>query len=113
MTRTFIVVYKNNIIKIDVNDEIPNGLVQNFQPIVGKINGNERLIFRSELESLVPVAASTRRRWEAEDKFPRHVKMGNRRGPNRIAWLASEIEAWIGAKIAERDAEVTAGTREE
>lgn len=34
-----------------------------------------------------------------DDKFPRPVKVGER----RIAWLESEILAWLEARVAERD----------
>ncbi|WP_234411336.1 helix-turn-helix transcriptional regulator [Rhodanobacter thiooxydans] len=34
----------------------------------------------------------------AEGQFPRLVKLGR-----SSAWLESEIEAWIAAKIAQRD----------
>ena len=34
-----------------------------------------------------------------EDKFPRPVRVGER----RIAWLESEILAWLEARVAKRD----------
>jgi len=34
-------------------------------------------------------------------RFPRPVKVGE----NRNAWIESEVDAWIAARIAERDAE--------
>jgi prophage regulatory protein len=37
---------------------------------------------------------------EKEGKFPRRV------GSNRVAWLESEVEAWVAARVAERDAVV-------
>ncbi|MDG4591290.1 MAG: AlpA family phage regulatory protein [Defluviicoccus sp.] len=40
------------------------------------------------------------RRVKAHD-FPQPVKLG----PNTIAWLADEVEAWAAAKIAARDGE--------
>tara|TARA_R110000765_G_scaffold37473_1_gene83006 strand:+ start:487 stop:675 length:189 start_codon:yes stop_codon:yes gene_type:complete len=36
----------------------------------------------------------------AEGTFPKPVKIG----PRAVAWLQSEIDAWIESKIAEREA---------
>ncbi|MGA7328313.1 MAG: AlpA family phage regulatory protein [Rhodomicrobium sp.] len=38
------------------------------------------------------------RRLEAAGKFPRRIKIGE----NRVAWLESEIDAWIAQKAEER-----------
>jgi prophage regulatory protein len=48
------------------------------------------------------VGYSTMHIWRLEKAglFPRRLKLG----PNSVGWLASEIDAWIEAKIAERDA---------
>ncbi|MEH2476180.1 prophage regulatory protein [Nitrobacteraceae bacterium AZCC 2161] len=37
---------------------------------------------------------------EAERKFPRRVTLGE----NRVGWVAAELDAWLDAKVAERDA---------
>ena len=39
-------------------------------------------------------------RLEKAGKFPRRVKLG----PNSVGWVSTEIDAWIEARIAERDA---------
>jgi prophage regulatory protein len=37
----------------------------------------------------------------ARDEFPKPVRLG----ANTVAWVESEIDAWIRARIAERDGE--------
>jgi prophage regulatory protein len=39
-------------------------------------------------------------RLEKVGRFPRRVKLG----PNSVGWVSTEIDAWIEARIAERDA---------
>ena len=39
-------------------------------------------------------------RLEKAGRFPRRLKLG----PNSVGWVSSEIDAWIEARIAERDA---------
>ncbi|MGH7037065.1 MAG: helix-turn-helix transcriptional regulator [Stellaceae bacterium] len=39
-------------------------------------------------------------RLEKAGRFPHRVKLG----PNSVGWVAEEIDAWIEARIAERDA---------
>ena len=39
-------------------------------------------------------------RLEKAGKFPLRIKLG----PNSVGWLASEIDDWIAARVAERDA---------
>jgi prophage regulatory protein len=39
-----------------------------------------------------------------EGNFPRPVRTGSQ----SVAWVASEIEAWVEARIAERDGKVEA-----
>jgi prophage regulatory protein len=40
------------------------------------------------------------RRMEHEGKFPRRVRLS----PFRIAWVEAEIQSWLAARAAERDA---------
>jgi len=42
-------------------------------------------------------------RLEKAGRFPRRVKLG----PNSVGWVSTEIDAWIEARIAERDARVS------
>ncbi|MFZ1105907.1 MAG: AlpA family phage regulatory protein [Hyphomicrobiaceae bacterium] len=41
-------------------------------------------------------------RLEKKGKFPRRIQVG----PNRVAWLLSEVEAWISDRVAERNSSV-------
>jgi prophage regulatory protein len=59
----------------------------------------ERLITRHELRSMVPYTPQHILRLEKDGKFPRRVQLG----ANRVAWLLSEIDAWVAARVAERD----------
>ena len=42
-------------------------------------------------------------RLEKSGEFPRRINLG----ANRVAWIEQEIDAWLAAKVAERDASVT------
>lgn len=41
-------------------------------------------------------------RLEKTGKFPRRIKVG----PNRVAWLLTEVEAWVAARVVERDGSI-------
>ncbi len=58
-----------------------------------------RLITKRELRLIVPYTPQHILRLEKDGKFPRRVQVG----PNRVAWLESEVEAWVAARVAERD----------
>ena len=58
-----------------------------------------RLITRAELNQIVPYTGQHILRLERTGMFPRRIKVG----PNRVAWLLSEVEAWVAARVAERD----------
>jgi prophage regulatory protein len=62
----------------------------------------ERLITRHELRQMVPYTPQHILRLEKDGKFPRRVQLG----ANRVAWLLSEVEAWVATRVAERDAVV-------
>ncbi|WP_448187927.1 helix-turn-helix transcriptional regulator [Azospirillum sp. sgz301742] len=40
-------------------------------------------------------------RMEREGRFPKRIPLG----PNSVGWLESEVDAWIAARVAKRDAE--------
>jgi prophage regulatory protein len=61
-----------------------------------------RLITKPELCRMVPYTPQHILRLEKAGKFPRRVRLG----ANRVAWLLVEIEAWVAARVAERDAVV-------
>ncbi len=43
-------------------------------------------------------------RLEKAGQFPRRIRLG----PNSVGWVEAEIDAWIEAKVAERDSIVDA-----
>lgn len=58
-----------------------------------------RLITRAELRSIVPYTPQHILRLEKRGLFPRRVQVG----ANRVAWLLSEVEEWVAARVAERE----------
>lgn len=60
-----------------------------------------RLVSKKELKSLcgIPYTPQHIARLEAAGKFPKRVNLG----PGRVAWLLSEVDAWVRERIAERD----------
>ncbi len=62
---------------------------------------SDRLIDAAERRALVPYSDMHIWRLERQGKFPRRIKIG----PNRVAWLLSEVLAWIAGKAAERELE--------
>lgn len=58
-----------------------------------------RLITRRQLREMIPYTSQHILRLEKKGNFPRRIQVG----ANRVAWLLHEIEAWIAARVAERD----------
>ncbi len=58
-----------------------------------------RLITRRELSLIIPFTLQHILRLEKSGQFPRRVRIGQ----NRVAWLLTEIEAWIAERKAARD----------
>jgi len=56
------------------------------------------LITAREVLDRVPYSANHLRRLEALGEFPKRVQIG----PGRVAWLRSEIEQWLSAKVEAR-----------
>lgn len=81
---------------------------QHSEQIAGQSSGAQsfRLITRSELLSIVPYTPQHILRLEKRGLFPRRVQVG----PNRVAWLLSEVEEWVATRVFERD---TSGRRPE
>jgi len=63
---------------------------------------DKRLVSKKELKSVcgIPYTPQHIGRLEAAGKFPKRVQLG----PNRVAWLLSEVDAWLNKRIAVRDA---------
>ena len=64
---------------------------------------SERLVRRPEVESRTGLKRSTMYSYIKQGSFPRPIPLGT---PHSVAWLSSEIDAWIEARI--RDARGTA-----
>ena len=62
------------------------------------IRSAPRLITKKELSLIIPYTHQHILRLEKRGQFPRRIQVG----PNRVAWLLSEIEAWIEARAAAR-----------
>ncbi len=59
----------------------------------------DRFLRLSEVIARTGLSRSTIYLRIAKGEFPKQASIG----PNASAWLASEIDAWIAARIAERD----------
>ena len=60
---------------------------------------NMQLLNRKQVADRTNLSLSTIKRLEKEGRFPRRLKVTQ----VRVAWLASEINDWIGQRVAERD----------
>lgn len=59
-----------------------------------------RLLTKRQVKDLVCYSYAHIDRLEAQGRFPKRVRLGQQ----RVAWLESEVQDWIQAKVAERDA---------
>ena len=61
----------------------------------------KRLVSKKELKTLLGIPYSPQHiaRLEAAGHFPKRIKLGQ----NRVAWMVSEVEAWIDEKLAARE----------
>ncbi len=65
---------------------------------------NLRIIRRRELREKVGYSAAHIDRLEKAGDFPKRVVLG----PGAVGWLESDVNSWIRARVAERDAEAIA-----
>ena len=61
--------------------------------------GGRAFIRGKDLKAKDGLPESTRYKLISEGKYPKPVKLG----PRMSAWLEDEVEAWMAARIAERD----------
>lgn len=62
-------------------------------------DGRKTLATRDDLKRLgIRVSNTTLLRWEAQDRFPRRIRMAG----TSVAWFLSEIEDWFAERSAER-----------
>lgn len=66
------------------------------------IQFDKRLVSKKELRTVcgIPYTPQHIARLEAAGKFPKRVRLG----ANRVAWLLSEVDAWVRERITVRDA---------
>lgn len=63
------------------------------------MNELPRIIDWASLKTIIPFTRQHVLRLEKLGKFPRRIQLGE----NRVGWLISEIDAWISARVAQRD----------
>lgn len=65
---------------------------------------DKRLVSKKELRTVcgIPYTPQHIARLEAAGKFPKRVRLG----PNRVAWLLSEVDAWVNERLTCRDASI-------
>ncbi len=61
----------------------------------------KQLICKKELTKLVKYSPQHIARLEKAGQFPKRLQLGQ----NRVAWMMSEVEAWIEERLAKRDAQ--------
>ena len=67
-----------------------------------------RLVSKKELKTVcgIPYTPQHIGRLEAAGDFPKRIQLG----PNRVAWVLSEVNAWVLERIDKRDASTTTET---
>jgi predicted DNA-binding transcriptional regulator AlpA len=65
-----------------------------------------RILSPAKGEEKVAFSVRHMKRMAAEGKFPRPVRLteGGENQHGRIGWVESELDAWLAARLAERDA---------
>lgn len=62
----------------------------------------QKLISKRDVRSMVCYSFAHIDRMEAAGTFPKRVRLGQA----RVAWVKAEVEAWVQARIDERDRSV-------
>jgi prophage regulatory protein len=62
------------------------------------MNGEERVLRKSDLRKKVRLSDATIWRREHEGDFPKRLNLGGA----AVGWLESEVDAWLQKKAAER-----------
>ena len=61
-----------------------------------------KFLSKKDVRAKVTLSPTQIGRLEGEGKFPKRMRLGIGRY-SRVAWIESEVEAWMEARIAERD----------
>lgn len=59
-----------------------------------------RIVSKKELRQMVPFTPQHILRMEKQGRFPRRIRLGER----RVGWRLTDIEAWLDARAAESGA---------
>lgn len=61
----------------------------------------KRLVSKKELKTVLGIPYSLQHiaRLEKAGQFPKRIRLGQ----NRVAWMQSEVEAWIEERLADRE----------
>jgi prophage regulatory protein len=62
--------------------------------------GRDRFMRRPEVQRISGLSRSSLYRATARKEFPESIQIST----NAVAWVASEVDAWVAARIAERNA---------
>ena len=68
--------------------------------LLNRSSAMERLLSKRDVKDRVTYSFAHTARLESEGKFPKRVRLGT----GRVAYVESEIDAWIAERIASRDA---------
>lgn len=60
----------------------------------------KRIIRKPELLAMIGLSDPTIWRMEKDGKFPKRLRLGG----NSCGWLESEVNAWLDARLADREA---------
>lgn len=65
---------------------------------------DKKLVSKKELRTVcgIPYSPQHIARLEAAGQFPKRIRLGQ----NRVVWLLKEVEEWLDARIAKREAGV-------
>lgn len=58
-----------------------------------------RFVSKKQVRDLISLSFASIDRMEADGAFPERLRHGS-----RVFWLLSEVEGWMRARVAERDA---------
>ena len=61
----------------------------------------KKLVSKKELKTVLGIPYSFQHvaRLEKAGRFPKRIRLGQ----NRVAWLLSEVEAWVDERLANRE----------
>jgi len=58
-----------------------------------------RFLSKKQVKELVTYSLAHTARLEGEGKFPKRVRLG----AGRVAYVESEVQAWMASRVADRD----------